>query len=106
MDLRTWWEATTQDEIESLMPKVIEYGSNDLKMIGDALLALRPDLRDVVKPDEFAVAFYALGKVARIFGAYADGRTPSDDSWHDLAIYARMALRVRDAGDWPGRVEL
>ena len=104
MDLRAWWDKTTQDEIESMMPKVVEYGSNDLKMIGDALLALRKDLRGTVEPDELAVAFYALGKIARILGAYEDGNTPSDDSWHDLAIYARMALRVRDAGDWPGEV--
>lgn len=102
--LQEWWHATTKDEIDSMMPKVIEYGSNDLKMMGEAMLGLKPELADKIEPEELAIAFYALGKIARIFGAYQDGSAPSDDSWHDLAIYARMAQRVRDAGYWPGEV--
>ena len=102
--LETWWEDTTEDELRSMLPKVIEYGSHDLGVIGDIMMLMRPELRGKVHPAELGIAFYALGKVARIMGAYADDIAPSDDSWHDLAIYARMAQRVRDAGGWPGPV--
>jgi len=102
--LETWWEDTTDDELASLLPKVIEYGSHDLKIIGDVMLLLRPELRGKVNPEEMGVAFYALGKIARIMGAYADGIAPSNDSWHDLAIYSRMAQRIRSVGGWPGPV--
>lgn len=105
MRLQEWWNKTSKDEIDSMLPKVIEYGANDLKIMGDAMLLLKPELQGKVEPEELAIAFYALGKVARIMGAYADGVAPSDDSWHDLAIYARMAQRVRDAGYWPGEVK-
>lgn len=100
--LQRWWNETTKEELDSLMPKVVEYGSSDLKIMGEALLMLNPDLQENTEPEEIAIAFYALGKIARIIGAYADGVQPSHDSWHDLAIYARMAQRVRDAGEWPG----
>lgn len=102
--LETWWEDTTDEEIRSMIPKVIEYGSNDLNIIGDIMLLMKPELRDKINPAELGIAFYALGKIARIMGAYADGIAPSDDSWHDLAIYARMAQRVRNADGWPGPV--
>lgn len=102
--LETWWEDTTDEEIRSMIPKVIEYGSHDLDIIGDIMLMMRPELRGKIQPAELGVAFYALGKIARIMGAYADGAAPSDDSWHDLAIYARMAQRVRNAEGWPGPV--
>lgn len=103
--LETWWENTTSDELASMLPKVIEYGSHDLAVIGDVMMLMKPELRDQVHPSELGIAFYALGKMARIMGAYADGIAPSDDSWHDLAIYARMAQRVRYADGWPGPVE-
>lgn len=100
--LTDWWNQTTKDELKSLLPKATEYGSHDLEIIGQALLLLNPKLQGKTHPAEIGIAFYALGKIARIIGAYADGHQPSDDSWHDLAIYARMAQRVRNAGDWPG----
>lgn len=103
--LEDWWAQTTSDELESMLPKVIEYGSHDLAVIGDVMLLMRPELRGKIHPSELGIAFYALGKMARIMGAYADGIAPSDDSWHDLAIYARMAQRVRDADGWPGAVK-
>lgn len=102
--LETWWEDTADAEIHSMIPKVIEYGAHDLAVIGDVMMLMRPELRGKVYPAELGIAFYALGKMARIMGAYADGIAPSDDSWHDLGIYARMAQRVRDADGWPGPV--
>ena len=105
MRLQDWWHHTSKAEIDSMLPKVTEYGAHDLKIIGDAMMLMRPELRGKIDPEELAIAFYALGKIGRIIGAYADGVAPSDDSWHDLAIYARMAQRVRDAGYWPGEVK-
>lgn len=103
--LATWWEATTRAELASMLPKVTEYGSHDLQIVGEALILLNPKLAGKAHPAEVGIAFYALGKIARIIGAYADGHSPSDDTWHDLAIYARMAQRVRDADTWPGPVK-
>lgn len=104
-DIKKWWDLTSQNELDSLMPKMVEYSSHDLRIMGDVLLEFKPELRGQVHPEEIAIAFYALGKIARIMGAYTDGAVPSDDSWHDLSIYARMAQRVRDAGSWPGEVK-
>jgi hypothetical protein len=103
--LESWWATVAADEVNSMIPKVIEYGAHDLTIIGDVLLLMRPELKGKVEPAELGIAFYALGKMARIMGAYADGIKPSDDSWHDLGIYARMAQRVRAADGWPGPVK-
>ena len=103
--LQTWWMQQAQDELDMLMPKVVEYSSADLDIIGAIMLRLNPDLQGVVTPAEAGIAFYALGKTARIMGALIDGREPSRDSWLDLACYAAMALRTRDTGgEWPGNV--
>lgn len=104
-DLKKWWQDTSNGELDSLLPKMVEYSSHDLEIMGQTLLDLRPELRGQVNPAEIAIAFYAFGKMARIMGAYTDGVRPSDDSWHDLSIYARMAQRVREAGTWPGEVK-
>jgi hypothetical protein len=103
--LKSWWESTSKAELDAIMPKVIEYGSSDLKLMGDALLMSMPQCKGKVQPEELAIAFYAFGKAARLMGAYADGVAPSEDTWHDLGVYSRMALRVRSVGEWPGAVK-
>lgn len=103
--LKSWWLDTAAQEIDALMPKVIEYGASDLRLMGEALLMSMPQCRGKVLPEELAIAFYAFGKAARLMGAYADGFEPSADTWHDLGVYARMAQRVRDAKQWPGDVK-
>jgi hypothetical protein len=50
---------------------------------------------------EAATLWYALGKVARAVAAYREGRLPSDDTLHDLSVYAMMARRIRQTGRWP-----
>lgn len=102
--LKGWWESASKAELDAIMPKVIEYGASDLKLMGEALLMSMPQCQGKVMPEELAIAFYAFGKAARLMGAYADGQEPSDDTWHDLGVYSRMALRVRFAGEWPGVV--
>lgn len=99
--LADWWEAETKAELESVIPKAIEYGSADLKVIGYALSQMIGEPKGVT-PDELGIAFYVLGKVARLVGGYADGRKPSDDTWHDIAIYTKMAQFARKHDGWGG----
>jgi hypothetical protein len=79
-----------------------QYGSTDLTAIGDALKAL--GVPDVVPSAELGVLFYALGKVHRALSEIHAGRSPSDDTWFDLRVYAGMARAIR-AGKWPTPTE-
>lgn len=99
--IEDWWYNETEKEIEGVIPKAIEYGSVDLEIIGHALkTAIGHDTP--ASDAEVGVAFYLLGKVARMIGAYTDGRSPSDDTWHDAAVYVKMGQRIRyTGGSWP-----
>lgn len=101
-ELEGWWIAKAQEEIERTVPKAVEYSSSDLVDIGRGVLG---EGRTDEEYAEAGVAFYALGKVSRIMGAIREGRRPSDDSWFDLGVYARMAERIREFGSWPGEPE-
>lgn len=102
-ELTTWWYTQAQKEVGLVIDKAIEYGAADLKVMGKAMLCMmeggesQPERVGI----ELAIAFYALGKVARLFGAFERGAVPSDDCWQDLGIYCRMAQRVRESGGWP-----
>ena len=100
-ELSAWWRNETRSELDSVIPKAMEYGSADLKVIGFALSQMIGEPKDVTN-DELGIAFYVLGKVARLVGGYADGRKPSDDTWHDIAIYTKMAQFARYKGEWGG----
>lgn len=102
--MTNWWLDETRGELESVIPKALEYGSADLKVIGYALKQMIGTPKDVTE-EELGIAFYVLGKVARLVGAYADGRKPSDDTWHDIAIYTKMAQYSRKHGTWGGFTE-
>jgi hypothetical protein len=99
-----WWLDETKSELDSVIPKAIEYGSADLKVIGFALSQMIGEPKGVTH-DELGIAFYVLGKVARLVGGYADGRLPSDDTWHDIAIYTKMAQYARKHNGWGGFAE-
>ena len=103
-DLANWWLDETKSELDSVIPKAVEYGSADLKVIGFALSQMIGEPKGV-SHDELGIAFYVLGKVARLVGGYADGRLPSDDTWHDIAIYTKMAQYAREHGGWGGFVK-
>jgi len=104
--LEQFWNDEAKRELDILLPKAREYGSSDLRIMGYALRDwLGLDKFSAHDGEELAIAFYALGKVARLFSAYQDGRLPSRDTWEDLAIYARMAIRVREAQGWPGPLD-
>jgi len=102
--LANWWLEETKFELDSVIPKAVEYGSADLKVIGFALSQMIGKPTNVTD-DELGIAFYVLGKVARLIGGYADGRSPSSDTWHDIAIYTKMAQYARENGGWGGFVE-
>ena len=100
------WRELNAAEIDKVMPKAIEYGAADLDIMGYVLGVTLNSERARARQwspaelQELASAFYALGKVARAFGAYAEGRMPSDDCWHDLGVYARIVQVVRVRGGW------
>lgn len=107
--LTEWWVQTAKEDAARTVPKVVEYGSADLEVMGYAMQYLiRPDVKEELSAAEvkslgieMALGFYALGKVARAFGAYADGRPASSDTWFDLQTYATMCRYVREHGSWP-----
>ncbi len=104
--VRQLWQSLNQLEIDRVLPKAIEYGAVDLEIMGFALgrLLNSPNARmrewTGAELQEMACAFYNLGKVARAFGAYAEGRMPNDDCWHDGGVYARMVQIIRERGGW------
>lgn len=100
-ELGQWWHDKAEEEVHGVIPKAIEYGSVDLEIVG---FALRQMIGGEIPSSnaELGIAFYLQGKVARLMGAYADGRSPSDDTWHDIAVYTKMGQRVRETdGRWP-----
>jgi len=110
-ELATWWRDLADDEIGKVVAKAVEYGATDLRDLGYQVLEMA-GRRDKTMPiadvsgdgyaTEVGIAFYAMGKLARIAAAIKEGRRPSFDSWHDLGVYARMAQRVHLVGAWPG----
>lgn len=98
-ELRGWWEATTSADFEQMAPKIAEYTASDLTLMG-RFLEEWTAMPEGTGP-EAACAFYLLGKIARAVAAYKDGRLPSDDTLHDIVIYAMMMRRIREKGGWP-----
>jgi hypothetical protein len=95
VDLLEWWMDTTRRDADGYIKKAEEYGSYDLHVTGEVLLHAMKNPPKGVDPREVGVVFYLLGKIARAVSAYEDGRTPSDDTWHDVVVYAMMARLFR-----------
>lgn len=91
------FKALLEEDIEMYLRKNEEYGDADLRIMGNAMLELCPQMKEHGERGgiEMALAFYMLGKVARMFGAYAEGRPPSDDTFQDLTVYSLMARMNR-----------
>jgi hypothetical protein len=104
--LSEWWQETSAADLIKATAKAEEYGSSDLEIMGKAMESLYPGHEDMDPESlrrtgiEMAIAFYNLGKAARMFGAFARGTGPSDDTWHDTTVYSMMARRVRACGTW------
>lgn len=105
--LSDWWQEVATSDMMAVVPKAVEYGSSDLKAMGQQLVALHPGVEGMDAAErervgqEMAIAFYLLGKVTRLFGAYERGGVPSDDTIHDVTVYSMMFRRVRSEGGWP-----
>lgn len=99
--LLRWWVDDAADEAERTAAKKAEYGSLDLVHLGQTLRRLqgRPEFDDPREAMEHGCLMYVLGKVERMVEAAAQGRQIQEDSWFDLAVYAKMARAVR-SGAW------
>jgi len=98
---------TFEADLKRARAKAMEYGSHDLEIMAVSMEALLP--AGELDPQsrhataiEMSIAFYLMGKVARMFGAFKKGTTPGDDSWRDGLIYSLMGRYVRQNGRWIG----
>lgn len=106
--LYKWWMGLAHADFQATVPKMLEYGGHatgpatDLLLIGRNLAELL-DMHDA--PDdvlmELGCWFYMQGKVARLVSDYKQRRPGKPDSWFDAEIYARMARRIQETGQWP-----
>ena len=103
-ELAQWWRAKAEAEIEAVVRKAIEYGARDLIVMGRELAAMagREDNLSEAQFAELGCLMYLTGKLARATAAWAEGRMPSDDTYHDFGVYVRMIQRIREVGSWPG----
>ena len=98
--LSDWWLEHAAQEADKTIKKMEEYGAGDLAMIGYSIAQMaNRKVETQEQAAEFGIVFYALGKIARVMTAVEEGRMPSDDTWFDLAVYAKMALAIRE-GAW------
>lgn len=109
-EITKWWSKAAAGDAMVTVPKAIEYGAADLDVMGTAMWALVREKfeakDDPLLPDssaigrEMACAFYLLGKVARMYGAYEQGKLPSEDTLFDISVYSMMLRRIRQTGRW------
>eukprot|EP00752_Nemacystus_decipiens_P016654 g14894.t1 len=102
--LADWWEQSSRTQLDATVAKMDEYGSNDLVEIGSMMHRLSkhsPAPRTRAERIELGCFFYLLGKMARATEAIERGEWPSDDTWFDLEVYAKMRLDERMA-EFPG----
>ena len=101
--IAAWYEQLSRADMRMALDKRQDYGSADIELMaaGMRILANSPAWEpNERQAKEMALGFYQLGKVARKFGAWAQGKDPNIDSDVDLGVYAMMARRVRETGEW------
>lgn len=103
-ELRDWWNRVASQDLNAVLPKAAEYGSNSLEEVGRKIAKLKGIEVDKAQALELGCYIYAIGKMERWTDAVLKGQLPSDDTILDLKIYCTMVQRIRAAGDWPGRV--
>lgn len=94
--LDKWWREHAAQESASMLVKLDEYGTGDLHEIGSRLAHLA-GWNNATKQQhyELGVLFYLIGKMQRAITAAELRRNASDDTWHDIAVYAKMVLASR-----------
>lgn len=100
--LTQWWLDRARDEAAQVAPKAAEYGSNSLAQMGRKMAQLQGRQVGDEEALELGCWAYMIGKVERWTDAVMRGERPSDDTLHDIAVYTKMAQRIRATGDWPG----
>lgn len=98
-----WWVESDEENRQMAFYKRGIYGSADMVIMGAAMRVLaegEPWTPDEKQAEQMAIGFYVLGKISRAFGAWAQGKDPSEDSWVDIEVYARMARAVEEFGKW------
>lgn len=98
--LTTWWLEHAQREADQTVQKMREYGSGDLVAVGAQVAALAN--RGVLSEQqafEIGCLFYLIGKLERVVSATQRDESASDDTWFDIAIYAKM-VQAKRAGAW------
>lgn len=101
-DLSDWWVRQAYEEVDGAIAKAVEYGSRDLEQMGDTVSWVTQRDMSNAEKTEFGIYWYALGKMARWSNAVERGVPVTEDTVADLGVYAKMVLRVREAGGWPG----
>lgn len=106
-DIAEWWAKTAMADAEKTVPKAVEYGAADLDVMGQFMVALirdkfiGADEKELMQVGrEMATAFYLMGKLGRMVGAYQQGMRPSDDTLFDTSVYSMMLRRIRETGTW------
>jgi hypothetical protein len=99
-DLEQWLRVTFERELPGTLAKARQYGSADLEVMAGAMMQVMPMLKTHEQGLQAAIAFYNLGKVARVFGALCQGEDPHPDCNYDSHIYALMGLKVGETGRW------
>jgi hypothetical protein len=97
-ELTKWWRDNATDALTRTVPKIEEYGANDLTHIGHTMARLMEWQIDDTQAAELGIWFYLNGKIARAFEALEQHRMPSDDTIFDTKIYATMIERIRQNG--------
>lgn len=85
--MSNWWYDTIDGDLKATIPKLAEYGTRDLTEIGHFFKRDLPEEQAAV----YGIAFYAVGKLARMIAALNRGEMPSEDTLFDLSVYSMMA---------------
>lgn len=101
-DFTRWWTSQVEEHGPTIQAKAQEYGSNSLRQVGALFLRDR-GLEGFTETEELVAgcAVYAHGKLERVLDALLAGTLPSDDTLHDLQVYAAMAQYIKTTGVWP-----
>ncbi len=101
------WVRFTFDDINQAIPKSREYGSAELRYLGEMLdsmaanpLPVDPSVDSHMGAYERAISFYLIGKVGRWISALRRGQFVSPDTLLDITTYSMMARLVRFTGRW------
>jgi hypothetical protein len=104
-EMFVWWLTQAAIDAANVIPKAVEYSSEDLFILGRTMvetMGLPLDKYSRGDLEELGIFFYVTGKHSRWSGAIREGRRVSNDTVDDEIIYRFMIRRIRAVGRWPG----